>query len=154
MTRRQKLIVCSVGGICAIAVVASVGWMLSIPSQVLKGGERFVREAFQPDKDMYPCIHYDTWATWYFAGTKGLPTLQRLSHDESLSPHGRALATNLYQHISTGQHLPCVRWELAHEDTSWSGRYYYRRLLNDDTIYLKERGLPVPEEQEPWDCEQ
>jgi len=149
MKKRLKWIGYSIGLVCVLAVVMFTLWLLSYPSRIVNNGELFLRQAFQPGKDAYPCIHEGTWATWYFAGTRGLPTLTKLSHDASLSPYGRDLATNLYRYISTGQHLRTVRWELAHGELPLLGRYYYNRLLRDDTIYLKQRGLPIPQGEEP-----
>jgi hypothetical protein len=149
MTKRLKWIGYSISGVFVLTASLFTTWLLGYPSRVINNGEMFVREAFQPGKDMYPCIHEGTWATWYFAGTRGLPALTDLSQDASLCPYGRDLATNLYQYISTGRHLPTVRWELAHGQLPLLGRYYYRRLLRDDTVYLKEKGLPIPQGEEP-----
>jgi hypothetical protein len=149
MTKRQKRVGCFGMALCILATITWLSWLPIWTSRIAKHGGQWFKKEFQPGKDAYLCIHKDTWATWYFAGTKGLPELKRLSLDSSLTPSGRGIASNLYVHISSGGHLPCVRCELAEGHLPWLGRQYYRYLLRNDTAYLKQRGLPIPEGTQP-----
>lgn len=71
-------------------------------------GSRFFRENFQPGKDIHVVISKDDWAIFYFAGTKGLSDLSRLSTDPSLTPKGRELAKDLRSYIESGSHLAYI----------------------------------------------
>lgn len=149
MTKCQKRIGWVSVMLCILATIIWLSWLPIWTSHIAKHGGKWFGDEFQPGKDAYLCIHEDTWATWYFAGTKGLPEIKRLSQYPSLTPSGRSIASNLYVHISSGGHLPCVRWELAEGQLPWLGRQYYRYLLRNDTAYLKQRGLPIPEGTQP-----
>lgn len=90
---------------------------------------------------MYACIHEDEFAIG-FAGTKGLPEIERLSRDESLIPSARSTASNLYAYISSGQHLPSFRFLLAN-NPHWIGRLFLKSLVKTDTAYLRRHDLPT-----------
>ena len=145
MTRQAKRAGWAIAAVVAVAITLWVSWLPIWTSLVVAHGAPFFRDNFQPGRDLHAAIHEDTWATWHFAGTKGLPEIKRLSQDPSLIPSGRSTASNLYLHISTGGHLPCVRWELAEGGLQSFGLQYYRYLLRRDTSFLKRRGVPVPE---------
>ena len=145
MTRRTKWIIWVLGGICAFVAAGWAFWLPLWTSLVVRHGADFFRDNFQPSRELHAAIHEDTWATWYFAGTKGLPVIMTLSQDASLIPSGRSTASNLLIHISTGRHLPAVRWALAEGHLPWVGRQYYGYLLKRDTDFLMRKGLPIPQ---------
>jgi hypothetical protein len=134
------------GGFCvAASLVAWVAWLPILTTLVIRHGAGFFRSNFQPDKDVHPIIISDEWATGFFAGTKGLPEVETLSRDQSLIPTGRAIAGDLHRYISTGQHIPYLRWMVSEGARTWASRRYNEYLLKRDIAYLKERGLPIPE---------
>lgn len=134
------------GVLCvAASLVAWLAWLPIVTTLVIRHGAGFFRSSFQPDKDAHPIIISDEWATCYFAGTKGLPEIERLSRDRSLTPAGRAIASDLYHSVSSGQHLPYLRWMVTEGARAWVSRRYYEYLLKRDIAYLKERGTPIPE---------
>jgi len=108
---------------------------------VRRSAELF-HDMYQPGKKMYACIHEDEFAMW-FAGTKGLPEIKRLSQDESLIPPAQNIASNLYIHISSGQHLPSFRFLIANH-SHWIGRLFFKSLVKSDMAYLKRHDLSTP----------
>lgn len=90
---------------------------------------------------MYACISEDEFVMW-FAGTKGLPEIERLSRDESLIPSGRSTASNLFAYISSGRHLPSARYMLAN-NPYLIGRQFWKYVLKNDSIYLMKKGLTI-----------
>jgi hypothetical protein len=139
----------SVGVLLVLLVAAWFLWLPVVTTRVVRHGEQFFHDNFQPDDDLHAAIHEDTWALWYFAGTKGLPEIRRLSQDATLIPSGRQIASNLYTHVSTGGHIPSIRWNLEQGDLPWLGRRYYSYLLKQDVAHLRSKGLPVPEGTNP-----
>lgn len=145
MAKRTKMIGRVIVAIIVIAATIWITWMPIFTTLVLNDGVAFFRDNYQPNKDIHACICEETWAIWYFAGTKGLPSLKRFSQDPSLILSGRSTASNLFIHISGGTHLPTLRYELAQGHLTWLGRQYCRYLLNKDKEFLIQRGISTPE---------
>ncbi len=120
-------------------VIMSVIWFIWMPvtsSWMVRRSAKQFHDMYQPGKKMYACIHEDLFAL-EFAGTKGLPAIEKLSKDESLIPSARSTASNLYAYISNGKHLPSFRHTLAN-NPYWIGRQFCNYLLKKDTVYLRE----------------
>ena len=148
-TKWKRRLACSAAVLLVLLVAAWFLWLPIVTARVVGLGADFFHDNFQPDDDLHACIHEDTWALWYFAGTKGLPEIKSLSQDRSLIPSGRRVASNLFTHVSTGGHIPHIRWNLQRGDLPWLGRQYYAYLLKQDTKYLQSKGLAVPEGTNP-----
>lgn len=119
-------------------VITSMIWLIWMPvtaSWMVRRSAKHFHDIYQPGKKMYACIHEDLFAL-EFAGTKGLPAIEKLSKDESLIPSARNTASNLYAYISSGQHLPSFRHTLTN-NPYWIGRQFGNYLLRKDTAYLR-----------------
>jgi hypothetical protein len=129
--------------IVTVLVITFMLWLIWLPvtaSWMVRQNAKQYHDMYQPGEEMYACIHNDEFAIW-FAGTKGLPAIEKLSKDESLIPSARSSASNLYVYISSGQHLPSIRRILA-SNPYWLDRQFGNYLVKKDTVYLKEQIPP------------
>ena len=128
------------GCLALLAITVWLTWLPIITTLIAIHGAAFFHDEFQPGKKAYVCIGEDEWAIYYFAGTKGLPAIQKLSEDRTLTPSGRNIASNIYAHIFTGRHIPAFRWMLEQKDLPWLCIRYHSYLLQQDTKYLQSKG--------------
>jgi len=144
-------------GLAIVTVLAAtfIIWLIWMPittSWMVRDSAKRFHDRYQPGKKMYACIHEDEFALG-FAGTKGLPEIEKLSRDDSLIPSARNTASNLYAYVSSGQHLPSIRHTLAN-NPYWIGRQLNQYLLKRDTAFLKSRGVVNLDESiihgDPW----
>lgn len=108
MTKRRKFLLTVALGLAVAAVILAFTWQRIAIKLMSASTAREFRRSYSPGATAPATMAQRDWA-WRFGGKAGLPRLQRLTKDESLTPQGRLLAAQLRDLIATGGHLAYLR---------------------------------------------